>query len=298
MPCYHPIEAWRSGQTLPNGKRPLIFSPVGAFGPPIKIPCRGCIGCRLEYRRQWAIRCEHENIFHKKSCFLTLTFNDENRPENGSLSVRPLQLFLKKLRKKLGPKKIRYFACGEYGEKFDRPHYHAIIWGYDFQPTAASLEDGTSASDVATKIWGHGFARVDPFSPERAAYVAGYALKKINGQLAEKHYERIDPDTGEITQRKAEFVTMSRAGGIGHKFFEQFRTDIYPCDFALHKGKKGRVPRYYDNKLSEAELQELKLQRKKQAALNWRDNTTKRLRVREIVATAKSENALKRNLNK
>jgi hypothetical protein len=36
------------------------------------------------------------------------------------------------LRKKISPLKIRFFHCGEYGDKTRRPHYHALIFGYGF----------------------------------------------------------------------------------------------------------------------------------------------------------------------
>ena len=39
---------------------------------------------------------------------------------------------MKRLRKKLHPLKIRFFHCGEYGDKTRRPHYHALIFGYSF----------------------------------------------------------------------------------------------------------------------------------------------------------------------
>ena len=76
----------------------------------------------------------HEASLHERNCFLTLTFDDLHLPASGSVNVRDVQLFLKRFRKALTYRnmKIRFFACGEYGDKNLRPHYHLIIFGYDF----------------------------------------------------------------------------------------------------------------------------------------------------------------------
>ena len=105
MPCYHPLRAWR-GPVGKSGKRGIVWSPAAAasslLDAELKLPCGQCIGCRLERSRQWAIRCVHEASLYKDNCFLTLTYDDEHLPEDGSLNVRDVQLFLKKLRKKFG----------------------------------------------------------------------------------------------------------------------------------------------------------------------------------------------------
>ena len=58
--------------------------------------------------------------------------------QHSTLVKRDLQLFLKRLRKKLvktyGKDKkfrIRFIGCGEYGGTFGRPHYHLVIFGMD-----------------------------------------------------------------------------------------------------------------------------------------------------------------------
>ena len=91
-------------------------------------PCGSCTGCRLEQSRQWAVRCFHESQLHKDNSFITLTYNPENLPADNSISKDELQRFFKRLRRKIEPKKVRYFACGEYGDKTERPHYHAIVF--------------------------------------------------------------------------------------------------------------------------------------------------------------------------
>ena len=136
MSCYHPIDCWRvPDSSAPSGHR-IVFGSPGApperGAEPITIPCGKCIGCRLAHSRSWAVRCVHESTLHEHNCFLTLTFDDDHLPSDHSVHVRDVQLFLKRLRKSLGDTKVRFFACGEYGAKNDRPHYHLIIFGYDF----------------------------------------------------------------------------------------------------------------------------------------------------------------------
>ena len=133
MSCYSPLIGYRSRFTNPStGKRNIVFSLREALDDQvIKIPCGQCIGCRLKRSASWAIRCVHEASLHEKNCFITLTFNNEWLPKDGSLDVRDFQLFMKRLRKKYG-EGIRFFHCGEYGEKFRRPHYHACLFNFDF----------------------------------------------------------------------------------------------------------------------------------------------------------------------
>jgi hypothetical protein len=126
MPCYHPIEAWYSKSTNESGKRSLVFKEKLGQGQSIEIPCQKCIGCKLEYSRQWAIRGTHENQMHEESYFLTLTYNEENLPQYESLQKADFQDFMKRYRKAIAPRKIRYFMCGEYGHNDDQLAANAL----------------------------------------------------------------------------------------------------------------------------------------------------------------------------
>lgn len=109
-------------------------------------PCGKCNVCRVQRSNQWALRCMHElKQYGNKAVFVTLTYNEENLPKNKTLVKDDLQKFWKRLRKNLKGRKISYFACGEYGSRYDRPHYHAIIFGLD----PFSLKD----KDVLKKSW-------------------------------------------------------------------------------------------------------------------------------------------------
>lgn len=260
MPCFHPLTAYRAppGKQIAGiyGDRPS-FDPRLADIPgvqEIKLPCGQCIGCRLEKSRDWATRIVLEQKFHEESCFITLTYNDINLPPNRSLCQRDVTLFLKRLRKwvdEISPgKKIRYFYCGEYGGKTQRPHYHVCLFGMDFSDVDEKgcfkykrfykyTENGDILwiSKELEKLWGKGFCPFGGLTFDSAAYTARYVLKKINGALAEDHYKGRNP----------EFICMSRMPGIGADFFKSFESDIYPKDFiTIRQGIKCRPPEYYD----------------------------------------------------
>ena len=142
MPCYHPLLGYPAGVSRETGK--MQYHIVPASDPRvtdpywkdqlIQIPCGKCIGCRLEYSRQWANRCMLELQYHDSAYFVTLTYNEEHVPRTGlhgemSLRKRDFQLFMKRLRKKYSDDRIRFYAAGEYGTTTQRPHYHAILFG-------------------------------------------------------------------------------------------------------------------------------------------------------------------------
>ena len=121
MQCTKPITLFKVGtKTYPLG---------------LEVPCGKCLHCRKKQRSEWAMRLYHELGYHQDSVFLTLTYNDKSLPKNDSLVKRDLQLFFKRLRKALpSDKKIKYFACGEYGDDKECPHYHAIVFGLGLKP--------------------------------------------------------------------------------------------------------------------------------------------------------------------
>lgn len=250
MACYHPINGWRSFRRNPfTGKRPVVFDLRDAIlTSPVVVPCGNCVGCRLERARQWSIRCLHEAQMHEENCVVTLTYDDDHLPYNRSLCKRDFQLFMKRLRKKFPEKRIRYFHCGEYGERFKRPHYHVLLFGFDFPDKLAT--PGTRAgskewvSQMLLDVWGNGRATVGELNFNSAAYVARYVLKK-HSKRDVSHYEVVAED-GECLPIEPEYVTMSRRPGIGRDWFEAFRTDVFPHDFVVVKGARMRPPKYYD----------------------------------------------------
>jgi len=194
----------------------------------------------------------HEAHMHENNCFLTLTYNDENLPLDKSIDLVHIQKFIKRLRKKFVTNKqtqIRYFQCGEYGEQFARPHYHICLFNFIFPDETFykySNEIPLYTSQILEKIWGMGFCTIGKLTFESAAYCARYVTKKITGKNAEKHYEFIDPETGEIFYPDPEFATMSKVPGLGSTYLTKYQADIYPHDYVIFRGKKMKPPKAYD----------------------------------------------------
>lgn len=303
MPCYFPLKGYRSHIPNASGKYGVFFNlPPGSFQAPMQIPCGQCIGCRLERSRQWALRCVHEASLYPHNCFITLTYSDEFLPADMSLNKRHFQLFMKKLRKRFGSG-IRFFHCGEYGERFGRPHYHACIFNFDFPDKKLwKISNGDLrlyTSESLSELWGFGFCTIGDCTFESAAYVARYVLKKVTGDRADEHYTYIDEGTGEFFNRLPEYTTMSRRPGIGRRWFDKFVSDVFPDDFIVSRGLKMKPPKYYnrqyeiDDPISWYAISD----RRRIAAAEQKHNSTPdRLKVRERVVRARISN-LKRSVD-
>jgi len=309
MSCFHPLTAYKDTQGQ-------IRFDEKSNGDPFKLPCGQCIGCRLERSRQWAMRITHEASLHQDNCFITLTYNDENIPLDGSLKKSDFQKFMKDLRYHCDKqdKKIKFYMCGEYGDNTNRPHYHAIIFGFNFRDWVY-LFDSTSGEPIYTsptleKIWKKGFVTIGTVSFESAGYVARYCMKKINGPLKDqiskktglKPYERIHPYTGEIIEVVPEYSTMSRGGtngrGIAYDWFTRFRGDCYPKDYTTIRGMRMQPPKYYDEQLRQIDpdmYDDIKSGRSLSMNIMQIENKGPALSARETVKKAQF-NQLKRSL--
>jgi len=305
MPCYKPLTAWYSKQiNAKTGKRSLVFSSNASHEPekPLEVPCGQCIGCRIERSRQWALRCVHEASLWERNCFITLTFDEENLAERDnpmSLDVKEWQRFMKRLRKKFG-NNIRFFHCGEYGDTYKRPHYHACLFNFDFDDkqlwTVTKTGEKLYISESLQKLWTHGFSTIGAVTWESAAYVARYIMKKVNGDMALEHYNDIDWETGEVLQSRApEYTTMSRRPGIAAGWFEKYEKDVYPKDFVVVNGKKMKPPKFYDRIMERTRPYEFtKIKEKREKKLKEFQATSNdlgiaRLKVRERVQELKAK---------
>lgn len=303
MTCYHPIEGkyapWRNS----SGKRPIIFNQTGnKLLETVKVPCGQCIGCRLDKSRAWAIRVVKEASLHEDNCFITLTYNDENLPENGSLVKEHFTKFMKRLRKKLSPRKIRYYMCGEYGTKYGRPHYHAVIFNYDF-PDKEEIERHNQyrqdlpklyTSTILSETWGKGYVSIGEVTLDSAAYIARYCTKKITGEAEHENYFNFDIETGEIKERLQEYQTMSRRPGIAADWFDKYgKEEIQVGDYITEKGKKIKVPRYFQDRLEQQDPEAYEVYREKRIEIGKKysdDNTPERLSQRQKCLWAKIRN--------
>lgn len=295
MPCYRPVQAWY-GNKMFNGKREVVFCRGQAQSfLDLKLPCGTCVGCRLERARQWAMRCRDEASLYKENAFITLSVNPECLVVHGkSLDVRYFQKFMKRLRKYAGvDRMIRYFHCGEYGSKYGRPHYHALLFNWDFVDRVyfKTTKSGEKiyTSKVLGSLWPFGYSSVGDVTFGSAAYVARYHLKKVGSVVSDNHY--LDKSTGEMLS--PEYVTMSRGcksrgtGGIARGWYDRFKSDVYPLDRRVILGVDTKPAKFYDL-LYEGEnpdgFKRVKLDR--MLKVNRLDNTEERLLVKEEVKLA------------
>ena len=258
MTCYNPIMGYHSAEDNDNGNRYITFNHRQGFTDlPIFLPCGKCIGCRLEYSRWWALRCVNEASLYDENMFLTLTYNNENLPEGGTLIKSEIPSFMKRLRRRHDGRKIRFFGCGEYGDQGDRPHYHILIFGYSpkdktklhagafrrYKNRWCKMQDNALyISREISSIWQEkGFITIGDIGFESAAYTARYCIKKIKGPKAKEIYNEREPP----------FALMSRNPGIGKPWIEKYLYDVYPKDFVKIRGRNLRPCRYYDDYLKE-----------------------------------------------
>ena len=277
MPCYSPLKGWKDEET--GG---IKFRRTRSIDEEMDVACGQCLGCRLDRSRMWAMRIVHESDLYADNggnCFVTLTYRDpiecneeqlRNKyhvPEDWSLVPEHFTKFMKRLRKAFSPQKIRYFMCGEYGNRcmhgldlqmvgcplcnVGRPHYHACLFNCEFP----DLESYDTAADGRVRftskflesIWKYGFVDVGDLNYESAAYTARYILKKITGDAADDHYMNVDAD-GVATFLQPEYCRMSRRPGIGKDWFDRFKDDVFPSDEVPVPGQGvfKQVPRYYE----------------------------------------------------
>lgn len=206
---------------------------------PFKVPCGKCAECLLERARDWSIRCTHEASIHAQNAFITLTYADEHLPADGKVNHAHFQDFMYKLRKAYG-EGIGFFMCGEYGEKTGRPHYHACLFGVDFEDKTFvrqnNLGDKIWNSEKLTALWGRGHTELGSVTQQSAGYVARYVLKK-QADGSPKAYQK-----------------MSRKHAIGKRFIERWYKDIFIYArgaIVLSDGTRTKVPRYYEKWLKQ-----------------------------------------------
>ncbi len=284
----------------PSGKFPIVFDRADSNGQEVPLPCGQCIGCRLERSRQWAIRCVHEASLYESNCFITLTYDNDHLPLNGSLDKSHFQKFMKRLRFRFSESTVRYYHCGEYGERFRRPHYHACLFNFDFLDKKFFRESPGGrlfTSDVLSELWTSGFCLIGSVTFESAAYVARYIMKKVTGDRSADHYLSAPDEHGEVFPLLPEYTTMSRRPGIGREWYEQFSPEVREGDSIIIRGRSMKPPRYYDSifEIDDPDAYAaLKLERARDSVTRAADNTAERLVVREKCTEARVQRQLRR----
>ena len=244
MKCLFPVRMHRStiDGTISHSSH-KVNSPTDVWR-----RCGQCINCKLHRSQSWAIRLTHESKMHERSCFVTLTYSDDNLPKFGSLNYDDVTLFIKKLRSFLdyaNKKPISYFYVGEYGTNFSRPHYHLCLFGTDFSDDIVykgkknKLEISSKSGDhsyykssFATDLWSSGFVDIGTLNFQMAMYVSKYVTKSLRSN----EYYAIEP----------EVARMSKRNILGTSYLSKFYRDIYPNDYVLINDKKLSPPAAYD----------------------------------------------------
>lgn len=241
MTCLNPIWCHRTDLPNENGKRPLVFNSRKSIlhDDALQVPCGKCEGCQLDKSRIWSVRMYHELSLHSQSCFVTLTYADDNQRV---LDKSHFQDFMKRLRYRFG--KFRYFACGEYGDQTRRPHYHMVLYGSDFLGFSYKVNDKLYGNKALEAVWGHGNVVIAPVEFDAICYVAGYVCKKIG------------KDDG--------FQLMSRKPGIGKGWLDKYKQELINNGFVVIGGQRMNIPNQY-MKWYEHEFEEVKEKRKENA---------------------------------
>lgn len=218
------------------------------------VGCGKCYPCKSKRKQQWSFRL-HQELNHANSAhFITLTYNDESIPITRGvphLYKKDLQDFIKRVRnnhlkyykqeldlrntktaQNLAPQ-IRYFACGEYGEKTKRPHYHVILFNYS-NNIVESLVD----------VWKLGHVHIGDVNKATIAYTSKYIMK----------------DSDDVLKEYPMFNTMSKRPPIGHSYFDMkkyhLENQLITCKD--QNGNLMLLPRIYRKKFF-TELLEKKL---------------------------------------
>lgn len=229
----------------------------------------------------------HEASLHEENSFLTLTYTDNNLPDDHSLNHEHFQKFMKRLRKRTG-KKIAYYMCGEYGDNTSRPHYHACLFGEDFRSDrdlySRSNGNNLYRSDLLDDLWKLGECKIGELTMQSASYVSRYVLEKQYND----NYEAVDKATGEVLERMPPYCRMSLNPAIGKRWVMQYHKEVYESerDKVFANGRMDRPPRYYDHIAENVlgvdlgRIRENRVTRSDRTAFN---NTPERLAVRERV---------------
>lgn len=220
--------------------------------------CGYCINCRLTRAQNWAIRMTHESQFHEQNSFLTLTYSDDRLPPGGSLHYEDVTKFIKRLRRRLDStfykNSLTFYRVGEYGTDYQRPHYHLVLFGFDFSEPLVyrgvrntrtiSSQSGDRTyfkSTFASDLWDRGFVDVGKVDFATCMYTAKYVTKKLNNSV---------PHNSPYGVLEAEKASMSKRVPIGLRWIQKFYRDVYPHDFVILNGKRYQPPSFYDDWLS------------------------------------------------
>ena len=162
-----------------------------------RFDCGRCPECLSKKQSMWALRCHAQLKESKVACMVTLTYDSFKYDKNGNIIGENLNLrcvdkkdcqkFIKRLREYFDRVKntqdIKYLLTAEYGKRTGRPHYHAILFGLQFDDLIFHKKSKRGniiyRSRTLEKLWKHGICTVDSVtvSPAIARYCTKYAVK-------------------------------------------------------------------------------------------------------------------------
>lgn len=223
----------------------LFYSKLGVSC--IPVPCGSCMGCRIVYSRDYALRGVCEAQLSDYNYFITLTYDDDHVPlsPSGKLTLRKrdVRFFLVRLREIMGSG-LRTLGCAEYGERTFRPHYHIIFFGKqitDLVPYSMKGKNILYESETISRAWGKGRVLIGEANFTTIKYVAGYVTKKVKGSKADDYYGDREHET---------LVAVTRnGGGIGSAWFDRFFNDLLVSGSLVSSGREFPIPRYFRLKL-------------------------------------------------
>lgn len=207
----------------------------------IFVPCGKCEECDVQKSLQWTYRIilESKNYAKEDISFITLTYDNEHC--DGKLHKRDAQLFMKRLRKFLEPKKVRFILVGEYGARGKRPHMHALIFGHNFAKQLFYEKLGIKyyRSFELEKLWKNGYSLLTEYDDATAIYLTKYMQKSLIKYLNRKR----------IPKESYPFMLQSRKPAIGYGYIENLTFDDIKDDKIYMNGHYIKYPRIFLDKL-------------------------------------------------
>lgn len=301
MTCYNPIRACYNKKTYEQtGRKDIHLVLYETFDPVTKkvikdekwilneksfphsafeyinLPCKKCVGCRSDNAKMWMIRSCNEMKMHDKSCFITLTYSDDSELVQRdplclcSLRYKHFQNFMKRLRKNFPGREISYIVAGEYGPSNGRSHWHAILYGINFDEDrelvytskgykhyfSQILQDCWSTWDSDLSI--HvpiGFTDLADADADCCAYVSQYVLKKLPIGIKEPVVGKYVDEFGELkdiplVEVAPPIIRTSRNPAIGKRWYDKYGKNAVEKGFIFaERGEnqyyKVKTPEYY-----------------------------------------------------
>lgn len=144
-----------------------------------------------------------------------------------TLVPKDLQDFMKRLRRRIHPETVRFFAVGEYGDDSWRPHYHVALFGFQSCRYGQSrysrlISRCCDRCELVRTTWSKGNVFLGTLENDSAGYLAGYTTKKMTAY-----------DDERLKGRHPEFARMSLRPGIGYDAMYEISDVLLRYD--LHK---------------------------------------------------------------